>query len=109
MADYRVSCDTDEYFKARRVAVVMIFIWPIGTPLCYLLLCWIHRHELSETKSRGDQAALPALLERVEACCKAKDEDSVGHLLFEACCKAKDEDSVGHLLFLTSGYAPHYN
>ena len=36
--DLTLSCASGEYEATRRTAIALIFLWPIGTPLLYLIL-----------------------------------------------------------------------
>eukprot|EP00966_Prymnesium_polylepis_P327660 7383515-Prymnesium_polylepis.4 len=38
-----VSCDSAEYTATRGTAVAMLFLWPIGMPLLYVVLLWASR------------------------------------------------------------------
>ena len=45
--DQSIDCNSREYRNAIPFAIIMIFIYPIGTPLMYHLLLRKHRHTLS--------------------------------------------------------------
>jgi len=45
-SDLALSCDSDEYKTAYNVALVMLFVWPVGIPLLYAILLWASRHAL---------------------------------------------------------------
>eukprot|EP00966_Prymnesium_polylepis_P019123 440460-Prymnesium_polylepis.1 len=49
-ADVHLSCDSEEYATTRGIALVMVAVWPIGTPLLYALLLWISRDALLTRK-----------------------------------------------------------
>jgi hypothetical protein len=49
-ADVHLSCDSKEYATTRGIALVMVAVWPIGTPLLYALLLYISRDALLTRK-----------------------------------------------------------
>jgi len=42
-ADLALSCESDEYEITRRVAISMLVLWPVLTPLLYTVLLWASR------------------------------------------------------------------
>lgn len=41
--DLTVDCDSAEYYSLYGEALVLIFVWPLGVPLLYMVLLWKNR------------------------------------------------------------------
>lgn len=65
-ADYTLSCTTERYYNARALAIVMIFVYPLGIPLFYLYLLWGNRHLLRERQNRELTPAEHRLIQPAE-------------------------------------------
>jgi hypothetical protein len=44
--DLSLSCDSDEYFRTKGVALAFSFVWPVGVPIMYAVLLWASRKAL---------------------------------------------------------------
>ena len=42
-ADYRVSCDSNDYAKVRAAGIVFAILWPLGAPLFFLGLMYAYK------------------------------------------------------------------
>ena len=61
VADLRLDCDSTEYAETKNIAQIMIVVWPIGTPLMYLLLLWMNRHAIRTGKPTPMRRAISFL------------------------------------------------
>ena len=47
VADLSISCNSAEYLRWRLYAVAMLFVYPLGIPFMYWVLCYLRRHHLN--------------------------------------------------------------
>jgi hypothetical protein len=51
-ADYSIYCDSTAHRTLQAYSVVMMFVYPLGTPLLYLSLFYMHRNTLTRARFR---------------------------------------------------------
>jgi hypothetical protein len=44
------SEETEEHLGIRRLALIFVFVWPIGLPTCYMLLLWYCRDNIKQKR-----------------------------------------------------------
>ena len=55
-SDYTVDCNSDAYEAYAVVAIVFIFLYPVGVPACFGALLYWNRHVLGGNVSGGQNA-----------------------------------------------------
>ena len=81
-ADYSVDCDSSDYTSIYSLAIIMIFVYPIGIPLMYLIMLYKNREKLDPQKFFTEMSLLEAVMGRRE--------------------------DVNHLKFLFDAFLPEY-
>jgi len=91
-ADYSVNCDSSEYTYIYSLAIIMIFIYPIGIPLSYLFILWTYKDQLNPVVKLDDDVYNSSGTTNVK----------LGYAIW-----VRDEN-VSHLRFLYDPYLPQY-
>ena len=64
-ADFSIICDGPDYLVARLYSLIMIGLFPVGTPCLYLYLLFKHRHTLHHLRREEERGEAQHLLRQV--------------------------------------------